>query len=198
MTMYLIENLPSPIFPECRKIDLLHDMFVRGIDPFWNETNELKLMIDENKDDEGKIFEERKEQPMPSNSINLEELYHLTQMIQNDIWNVTRHRPTGKIRVDRVNEAINTIFLERGIDNYANQLEVFIKSLIIDDGWSPDRFRGYPHLLTMIKETVGLTKMNYLQALTNKARIMIPPNISIKHIEIIEPALSKTANPSDA
>ena len=173
-------------------------MFVRGIDPFWHETNELKVMIDENLNDENKAFAERQNEPVQSNSVNLQELYYLTKMIQDDIWRVTKYRPTGKIRVDRVSQQINDVFLERGIDNYANQLEVFIKSLIIDDGWSPERFRGYSHLLTMIKETVGLTKMNHLQALMNKARIMIPPDISIRHIEIIEPALTKTANPSDA
>ena len=198
MSEYIVDNLPAPIFPECRKIALLHDMFVRGIDPFWHEQNELKVMIDENLNDENKAFAERQNEPVQSNSVNLQELYHLTQMIQDDIWRVTKYRPTGKIRVDRVNQQINDVFLERGIDNYANQLEVFIKSLIIDDGWSPERFRGYSHLLTMIKETVGLTKMNHLQALMNKARIMIPPDISIRHIEIIEPALTKTANPSDA
>lgn len=198
MSEIVVGNLPANIYDEHRKIALLHDMFVRGIDPFFVEIDEIKIKSDEHKDFENETFEFRKDVPEPRISLNVEELFHLTQMIQEDIWNVTRFRLTGKIRVDRINEEVNERFMEYGIDNYANQLDVFIKSLIIDDGWNPESFRGYQHLLTMIRETTGRIKMNHLQALMNKARKMIPPNIAIKHIEIIEPALTKSANPKDA
>ncbi len=194
----IVDNLPSLIYPECAKVDDLHYSLVRGIDPFWSETDEVKIMIDENKKVEDGIFDEREEQPAPNNSVNLQELYVLTRMIQDDIWGVTKFRPTGKIRTDTINRQINQTFLDYGIDNYASQLEVFIKSLIIDDGWNPQRFRGYQYLLTMIRETKGLAKMNHLQALTNKARIMIPPDISTTPVHVIEPSISKSSNPSDA
>jgi len=194
----IVSTLPFPVFTECRKNDELRDKFARGIDPFWIETNEIKKMIDQHRDEENERFEQREQEPTPSNSVNLQELYNLTQMIQDDIWRVVRYRPTGKIRVDRITQEINSNFLEYGIDNHASRLEVFIKSLILDDGWSPERFRGYSHLLTMIKETTGHTKLNHLQALLNKARIMIPPDISTTPIHVIEPSISKSSNPSDA
>ena len=198
MSELIVDNLPIPIYEECRKIELLHELFEKGIDPFWHETNEVKILINENKDFEKEVLADRENQSEPNNSVNLEELYHLTQIIQDEIWNVTRSRPTGKIRIDRVNQQIVNQFLEYGIDNYAMQLEVFIKSLIIDDGWSPERFRGYPYLLQMIRDSNGRTKMNHLQALMNKARVMIPPNISTTPIHVIEPSISKSSNPSDA
>jgi hypothetical protein len=194
----IVDNLPMPIYEECRKIELLHELFEKGIDPFWYETNEDKILINDNDEFEKEALTDRGNQQEGNKSVNLEELYHLTQIIQDEIWNVTRNRPTGKIRIDRINQQIVDQFLESGIDNYAMQLEIFIKSLIIDDGWSPERFRGYPYLLQMIRDTKGRTKMNHLQALMNKARVMIPPDVAVKHIEIIEPALTKSANPSDA
>ena len=186
MSEYVVDNLPAPIFEKCRKIDLLHDMFVKGIDPFFVETDKIKMSVDEHKDFENSTFENRKDIPEPRISINVEELYNLTKMIQDDIWNVIRYKPTGKIRIDRVKKEINETFMEYGIDNYANQLEVFIKSLIIDDGWNPESFRGYQHLLAMIRDTKGLTKMNYLQALMNKARKMIPPNLRTENSFVID------------
>ena len=193
-----VHNLPAKIYEKCRVIDMLHDLFVKGIDPFFVETDEVKRMISDNIIDEENVFAERENQPVPNISVNLQELYNLTQMIQDEIWNVTRYRPTGKIKLDRINQQLIDNFLESGIDNYTIQLEIFIKSLIIDDGWSPERFRGYPLLLKLISETTGRTKMNHLQALLNKTRIMIPPNISTTPIHVIEPSISKSSNPSDA
>ena len=198
MSEYVVDNLPAPIFEKCRKIDLLHDMFVKGIDPFFVETDKIKMSIGEHDEFENNRFEERKNAPAPSISINVEELWNLTKIVQNDIWRVTKYHPTGKVRVDIINEQINKKFMEFGIDNYASQLEVFIKSLIVDDGWNPESFRGYQHLLAMIRDTKGLTKMNYLQALMNKARKMMPPNISTTPVYVIEPSISKSANPKDA
>lgn len=186
MSELVITTLPSNIYAECRKIDLLHDLFVKGIDPFFVETDEIKIMVNDHKDDEKRIFDERKESPMPRSSVNVEELYNLAKIIQDDIWNVTKFRPTGRIRVDRINEQTIERFMEYGIDNYAIQLEVFIKSLIIDDGWSPESFRGYQHLLVMIRETNGRTKMNHLQALLNKARKMIPPDLHIQNSFVVD------------
>ncbi len=186
MVEYTVSTLPAPIFDECRKIDLLHDMFVKGIDPFFVETDKIKMSVDEHKDFENSTFEFRKDIPEPKISINVEEIYNLTKMIQDDIWRVTKYHPTGKIRIDRINEQINERFMECGIDNYANQLDVFIKSLIIDDGWNPESFRGYQHLLIMINETKGLAKMNHLQALMNKIRKMIPPNLHTENSFVID------------
>jgi len=186
MVEYTVSTLPAPIFDECRKIDLLHNMFVKGIDPFFVETDKIKMSVDEHKDFENSTFEFRKDIPEPKISINVEEIYNLTKMIQDDIWRVTKYHPTGKIRIDRINEQINERFMGYGIDNYANQLDVFIKSLIIDDGWNPESFRGYQHLLIMINETKGLAKMNHLQALMNKIRKMIPPNLHTENSFVID------------
>lgn len=197
MTQYVVSNLPVNVYPECRKIILLHDLFSRGIDPFWTELNPINLALAENKRKQQSIMEERRKNPKPRVSANMQDLYILTRMIQEDIFRVTQYRPTGHVRRDTVSRSINDNFLNTGIDNYAVQLEIFINSLIIDDGWTPDSFQGFEHTLTMLRESTGLQKMNYLQILKNKISIIIPLDVSTTDVKVIEPSISKSSNTSD-
>ena len=196
---YVVDNYPIIDSEECRKIAELHNTFLKGEDPFFVETNKVKKIIIEHQENiDNEIAEIEANPPEPRFSKNIEELYHLTEMIQADISNVVRPKFTGKIKHDRFIEETNKKFIDNGIDLYTSQLVVFIESLIIEDGFSPESFRGYGHLAILMRESDGLAKMNHLLALMNKARKIIPPNISVRQIEIVEPALSKSANPRDA
>ena len=155
-------------------------------------------MIEHQENIDNEIAERQETPPEPRFSKNVEELSHLTEMIQADIFNVIRPNLKGNIRHDRFIEESNQRFLDSGIPLYTNQLVVFIESLIIEDGFSPESFLGYRHLATLIRESNGLTKMNHLQALMNKARKIIPPDIVTTPVRVIEPSISKSTNPKDA
>ena len=75
---------------------------------------------------------------------------------------------------------------------------VYIESLITIDGFNPSMFHGYKHLEMMIHESVGNIKMNYLLALMNIVRQIIPPDITTTPVHVIEPTIPKNSNPRDA
>jgi len=196
---FVVSNLPVPIFKECRKIEKIHDAILKGNDPFPVEPDKVKKTMKEHQENiDNEIADREANPPEPRFSKNVEELFYLTEMIQADISNVVRPKFTGKIKHDRFIEDSNQRFLESGIPLYTSQLVVFIESLIIEDGFSPESFRGYRHLAILIDESHGLLRMNHLLELMNKVRKIIPPNISTKQIEVVEPAISKSANPRDA
>jgi len=184
---YTVSNLPVPIFKECRKIEEIHYAFLKGDDPFFVETNEVKkTMIEHQENIDNEIAERQETPPEPRFSKNVEELSHLTEMIQADIFNVIRPNLKGNIRHDRFIEESNQRFLDSGIPLYASQLVIFIESLIIEDGFSPESFRGYRHLATLIRESNGLTKMNHLLELMNKVRKIIPPNLHTENSFVVD------------
>ena len=200
MSEYVVENLPAPIFPECTKIAKIRDRIHKGEDMLMIEKDEKQDRRDEHQDENYTLINASSKQQnnQPRYTKNIEALYFLTEQIQQKIDFVNEPPFNGKIRHDsNIRDNIQRFF-NNGIDNYADDLVIYIESLIIDDGFNASLFHGYTRIVKMIKESHGMTKKKYLLALMNKTRQIIPPNIATKPVHVIEPSISKSSNPSDA
>ncbi|MBT4325609.1 MAG: hypothetical protein HOD60_01685 [Candidatus Nitrosopelagicus sp.] len=195
-----VDNLPAPIFEKCTILAKIRDRIHKGEDMLMVIKDESEERRNEHEvDNQNRINESSNNQyKQPRYTKNIESLYHLTMEIQEKI-NMVNDPPTPRrIRdIQMVNRNIERFF-ESGIDNYADDLVVYIESLVIDEGFDPSYFHGYTRLVKMIKDTQGMKKKSYLLSLMNKVRQVIPPDISTTPIHVIEPSISKSSNPSDA
>ncbi len=200
MIEQIVDNLPAPIFTECTKIATIRDKIHKGEDMIMIEKDDKQERRDEYQDENNERINQSSEQQnnQPRYSKNTEALFYLTEQIQRKIDLVNDPPMTGKIRHDATVRAVVQRFFDNGIDNYADELVVYIESLIIDEGFDPSLFQGYTRIRKMIKEANGMMKKNYLVSLMNKVRQIIPPNISTTPVHVIEPSISKSSNPSDA
>ena len=194
----IVETLPTLDYKEHREIATIRDNIQKGIDPIISPTDKIEITRNEIQHEFDEQLTQQDDSIQPSFSKNIEELYHLTSLIQHEISFVLSPQFTGKMRYDnQIRDRINR-FLNDNIPLYSSQLVVYIESLILVDHFQPSKFHGYKNLERMIETSNGFTKMNHLQSLVNMCRQLIPADVTMKTVQVIEPAISKSANPRDA
>ena len=196
----IVDNLPAPIFETCTPIIKIRDSIRKGEDRIMVEIDERDQRRNEHEiDNQNRINELSNEQHrQPRYTKNIESLYRLTMEIQDKI-NMVNDPPTPRrIRDIQMVKTKIERFFESEIDNYADELVVYIESMVIDEGFDASIFHGYTRLVKMINDSQGMKKKHYLLSLMNKVRQFIPPDISTTPVHVIEPSISKSSNPSDA
>jgi len=200
MSEYVVETLLAPIFDSCSSITKIRDKIWNGEDMLMIDKDEIQDRRDEHQYEKDDHIEQssKQEYTQPTYTKNIETLYYLTVKIQDNIDEVLNPHFTGKIRHDQQIRSSITRFFDESIELYSNQLVTYIEGLIIYERFDPRKFQGYTNIAKMITESTGHKKMNYLLALTNIARLVIPPDITTKPVHVIEPSISKSSNPKDA
>jgi len=196
----IVDNLLAPIFESCTPIIEIRDSIRKGEDRIMVKIDERDQRRTEYEtENQNRIDESSQEQyRQPRYTKNIESLYYLTVEIQDKI-NMVNDPPTPRrIRDIQMVKTKIERFFESEIDNYADELVVYIESMVIDEGFDASIFHGYTRLVKMINDSQGMKKKHYLLSLMNKVRQVIPPDISTTPVHVIEPSISKSSNPSDA
>lgn len=186
MTSMLIETLPVIFNEDVYKIAKLRKALQDGV--FDQVDNPLQIMKEtyEIENDETLEYLKHQEERTQKTSANIEGLYELVQIIQNEMKFVLQPNFTGKIRHDNVIRERIDKYYETGIKMFARQIRIYIDSLIQVDGFPTHMFGDYRRLENLILKTDGIQSEEFLLRLLNLARQIIPPNLFTSNSYVID------------
>ena len=181
-----VDTLPAIFNDEIYKIGKIREALKNGVfDKVDNPLLTLQREYDL-EDDKKLQYYAQQEETDPIHSANLENLYELCQIIQNEMKFVLQPNFNGKMRHDNmINDRINKYY-DTGIKKFARQIRIYIDSLIQFDHLPANKFGDYRRLESLILKTDGVQSEEYLLKLLSIARQNIPPNLITENSYVID------------
>lgn len=182
----LVDNYPVLCYDEVYKVgklrkDLQDGVLDRVETPVQNMRNNH-----ETENDQYLEHMSKQEESTPKQSANLEALYELVQMIDQEM-KFAMHPPfTGKIRQDNMVRAKLVKYYTTSIKKYAKQIRIYIDALIKYDNYPAYMFDDYVRLEKLVQHTDSEIADEYLLKLLNISRQMIPPNLHTQNSFVID------------
>ena len=181
-----VDTLPALMNDEIYKIGKLREALQNGE---FDKVDDPLLVLQRDYDlDDDKTLQQysQQEETDPRHSANLENLYALVQIIQDEMRFVLQPNFIGKMRHDNmINDRINKYY-DTGIKKYARQIRIYCDALIQFDHLPANAFGDYRRLESLIMKTDGVQSEEYLLKLLSIARQNIPPNLITENSYVID------------
>ena len=181
-----VDTLPALMNDEIYKIGKLREALQNGE---FDKVDDPLLVLQRDYDlDDDKTLQQysQQEETDPRHSANLENLYALVQIIQDEMRFVLQPNFIGKMRHDNmINDRINKYY-DTGIKKYARQIRIYCDALIQFDHLPAKMFGDYRRLESLIMKTDGVQSEEYLLKLLSIARQNIPPNLITENSYVID------------